>query len=254
MKLSANLGMLWTELDLLEAMHAAHSAGFAAVETYWPYITRSVDVALVLEELGIPMISLNTVGGDLAKREFGLAALPGREDEARAAIDKAMAYALDVSARHVHVLAGRVERDAASTEVYMQNISYAGERGAAYGIDVLIEPISHVSQTDYFLHDVDQAAEILAALDAPNVRMLFDCFHVASSGGNVAELLEEHLDLVGHVQLASVPERGAPVPGSADTQAMHRVLEAGGYEGFVAGEYIPAGRTEDSLAWMADFN
>ncbi|MEM9761806.1 MAG: isomerase, partial [Pseudomonadota bacterium] len=37
MRLSANLGFLWTELPLPDAVRAAAAAGFEAVELQWPY-------------------------------------------------------------------------------------------------------------------------------------------------------------------------------------------------------------------------
>ncbi|MEN8934506.1 MAG: isomerase, partial [Planktotalea arctica] len=37
MKFSANLGFLWSELSLPDAIRAAKAAGFDAVECHWPY-------------------------------------------------------------------------------------------------------------------------------------------------------------------------------------------------------------------------
>ena len=39
-QLSANLGFLWTELSLPNAISDAHLAGFEAVECHWPYDTN----------------------------------------------------------------------------------------------------------------------------------------------------------------------------------------------------------------------
>jgi hydroxypyruvate isomerase len=36
-KFSANLGFLWAELELPDAILAAKAAGFDAVECHWPY-------------------------------------------------------------------------------------------------------------------------------------------------------------------------------------------------------------------------
>lgn len=263
-KLSANLGFLWPELDLLDAIAAAKSAGFEAVEVHWPYITHAVEVAIVLEDLGMPLISLNTVGGDLAVGEFGLAALPGREEQARAAIDKAMAYAADVSARYVHVLAGklpgdRFDRDEAA-QTYIRNLRYASERGTEFGVGILIEPISGQSQPDYYLERVDQAADVIATVDADNVRILLDCFHtqLTEGQGNVgdraanalAELCGRYLPMIGHIQIASVPERQEPDHGDVDYTRFLSLIDDLGYDGYVGAEYHPAGRTDDGLDWM----
>ena len=95
-RFSANLGFLWTDRALPDAIRAAHAAGFDAVECHWPYDIAADDVAAALAETGIPMLGLNTRRGDVAAGENGLAALPGRVDEARAAIDEALLSQPDV--------------------------------------------------------------------------------------------------------------------------------------------------------------
>ena len=78
MQFSANLGFLWTELPLPDAIRAAKAAGFDAVECHWPYKTPARSVAEALTETGLPMLGLNTDRGDVAGGENGLTALPGR--------------------------------------------------------------------------------------------------------------------------------------------------------------------------------
>ena len=249
-RLSANLGFLWPELDLLDAIRAAKEAGFDAVEVHWPYITHAVEVAIVLEDLQFPLISLNTVGGDLASGDFGLSAVPGREDDARANIDKAFAYALDVSARFVHVLAGKTD-DEGAHDTFVANLRHASDRGAEYGVGVLIEPISHQTHPDYYLTHVDQAAAIIGDVDRDNVHILFDCYHVQLTEGDLLARIEQHLPLIGHIQIAAVPDRAEPDHGEVDYPQLLRQIDGLGYDGFVGAEYKPTGRTGDGLGWMA---
>lgn len=248
-RLSANLGYLWPELDLLDAIRAAKAAGFEAVEAHWPYITHAVEVAIVLEELGMPMIALNTVGGDLASGDFGLSAVPGREEDAKSAIDKAFAYAVDVSSRYVHVLAGKSD-DPAARDTFIANLAYASQKGTEFGVGVLIEPISAETQPGYFLTHVDQAAAIVDDLDRDNVSILFDCFHVQLTEGDLLSRIEANLDRIGHIQIAAVPDRAEPDHGDVDYSRLLREIDALGYDGFVGAEYKPAGLTSEGLSWM----
>ncbi len=249
-RLSANLGFLWPELELLDAIRAAKEAGFEAVEVHWPYITHAVEVALVLEELGMPLISLNTVGGDLANGDFGLSAIPGREEDARANIDKAFAYAVDVSARYVHVLAGKASGEE-SRDTFIENLKYASAKGEEYGVGVLIEPISRETQPDYYLTHTDQAAAIIRDVGQTNVKMLFDCYHVQLTEGDLLSRIEVHQSIIGHIQIAAVPERTEPDGGEVDYPTLLREIDALGYDGFVGAEYKPAGRTSEGLGWLA---
>ena len=117
MKFSANLGFLWADRPLPDAIRAAKAAGFDAVECHWPYNVPVSATAAALEETGLPMLGLNTSRGNVTIGENGLAALPGREADARAAIDEAVAYAAGISAAAIHVMAGNSTRAASSPSI-----------------------------------------------------------------------------------------------------------------------------------------
>ena len=102
-KFSANLGFLWSDRSLVDAIYAANAAGFETVECHWPYAYDAAEVKAALDATGLTMLGLNTVRGNLAANENGLAALPGREDEARAGIDQALRYAAAINTPNIHV-------------------------------------------------------------------------------------------------------------------------------------------------------
>ena len=205
---SANLGFLWTELDLPAAIRAAKRAGFAAVECHWPYQTPSEDVRAALRETGLPLVSLNTSRGALGQN--GLAALPGETSRARAAIDEALAYAAAVGAEAVHVMAVIAEGlDARAA--FLANLAYAANRTTR---TILIEPLNRLDAPGYFLTTTDQARRIAEDVGAPNLKIMFDCYHVTRTEGDVIARLDALLPIIGHVQFASVPERGPPGTGA----------------------------------------
>lgn len=81
MKFSANLGFLWNDRPLPEAIRAAKAAGFDAVECHWPYDVPAAETLSALNETGLKMLDLNTRRGDVGAGENGLSALVGREAE-----------------------------------------------------------------------------------------------------------------------------------------------------------------------------
>ena len=252
MKLSANLGFLWRELELCEAISAAKDAGFDAVEVHWPYVTHALDVALTLEQTGLPLLSLNTVPGNLAAGDFGLAALPGRELEAQSAIDKALSYAADVAARWVHVLSGLAEGPQAEA-TFIANMRYAAFRGREFGVGVLIEPMSATAKPGYFLNDFAQAADLIDRIDEPNVKVLLDCYHAASADQEPLAVVRYLGDRLGHIQFSSIPDRAEPDHGAIDYTELLPQLMAAGYTGYFGAEYHPTTRTDDGLEWMRMF-
>ncbi|MEK9790918.1 MAG: TIM barrel protein, partial [Alphaproteobacteria bacterium] len=102
-RFSANLGFLWTDRPLADAVRAAAAAGFDAVECHWPYDEDAGAVKAALAETGLSMLGLNAPRGNVGAGENGLAALVGRETEARAGIDAALDYADAINAGNIHV-------------------------------------------------------------------------------------------------------------------------------------------------------
>lgn len=247
-RFSANLGFLWTELPLPDAIRAAAKAGFAAVECHWPYDTPAEDVRAALRETGLPMLGLNTVRGGAG--ENGLSALPGREAEARRAIDRAIGYARRIHARNVHVMAGIAEGGSAR-ETYLDALHYAAGACAAHGMTALIEPLNPHDAPGYFLRTTDQAAEILDAVGSPALRLMFDCYHVARTEGDVVGRLERLMPRIGHIQIASVPDRAEPDGGELDYAEVFAALERLGWDAPVGAEYRPAVSTDAGLGWLA---
>lgn len=251
-KFSANLGFLWRELPLPEAIRAAARAGFDAVECHWPYDVPVAQVRAALDETGLPMLSLNTVRGKVEQGETGLAALPGREAEARAAIDQAIDYARAVGALSVHVMAGDAE-GLAARQAFLANLRYATDRAAPHGITILIEPLNRRDWPGYFLRTTDQAADIIANVGAANLGLMFDCYHVQITEGDLTYRLKALMPVIGHVQIAAVPDRGAPDHGEVDYRSILNVLENLGYERPIGAEYRPSGPTEAEMGWMGAF-
>lgn len=246
---SANLGFLWNTLPLPAAIHAAARAGFHAVECHDPYAFAATEIKAALAGAGLAMLSLNTARGNVAAGENGLAALPGREGEARERIDQAVDYAATVGAANVHVMAGRAEGKAAH-KAYCDNLRYASARAADHGIDILIEPLNPYDAPGYFLKDTTQAAEIIHALGLKNLKLMFDCYHVQITEGDICRRFDTLLPLIGHVQIAGVPDRAEPDQGEVNYRYVLDHMARRGYRRPIGAEYRPAGRVEAGLGWL----
>jgi hydroxypyruvate isomerase len=92
----------------------------------------------------------------------------------------------------------------------------------------------------YFGDDVDFCVELIERVGSPNMKLLFDVYHVQIMNGDVIRRLRRYQDYIGHYHTAGVPGRGE----LDDTQeinypaVMRAILETG-YEGYVAQEFIP---------------
>lgn len=249
MKFSANLGFLWTDRPLPEAITAAHAAGFDAVECHWPYDTTASELRDALQQTGLPMLGLNTVRGDIALGENGLSALPDRCDAARVAIDQAISYACEIDALAIHVMAGFAKGQQAS-DMFKSNLEYACQRAADFDKIILIEPLNRHDAPGYFLKTTDQAADIIRDVDADNLKLMFDCYHVARTEGDIIFRLQELQNIIGHIQFASVPDRGQPDQGEVNFDVVFSAIAAMGWKQPIGAEYKPHGDTDESLGWL----
>lgn len=254
MRFSANLGMLWTDRPLPEAIEAAARAGFDAVECHWPYAHDAASIAQALSRTGMTMISLNTSPGATDAGEFGLSALPGREADARAAIRQATDYAARIGARCVHVMAGRPPKpgvaDGAAARSFADALDYACRLAAPLGLTVLIEPLNPHDVPGYFLRDTRQARTLIESLEHPNLKLMFDCYHVQRTEGDACGRLRDLRDLIGHVQIASVPDRGAPDHGDLDYGLLFDTLVRVGWDQPLGAEYKGGAATDATLGWL----
>lgn len=250
MRFSANLGFLWADLPLPAAIRAAKAAGFHAVECHWPYATPAIELRAVLDETGLEMLGLNTRRGNPG--ENGLAAVPGREADARAAIAEALEYAIVTRTPCIHVMAGfAVGPDAHAT--FVENLRFASAMAEPHGLTILIEPLNRHDAPGYFLTTTDQARDIIGQVAVKNLRLMFDCYHVQRTEGDVAHRLADLLPIIGHIQFASVPDRGPPDRGELNYAHIFEVISELGYASPLGAEYKPKGLTESSLNWLTAF-
>lgn len=100
----------------------------------------------------------------------------------------------------------------------------------------------------YFGDDVDFCVDMIRQVGSPNMKLLFDIYHVQIMNGDVIRRIRQYKDLIGHYHTAGNPGRAE----LDDTQeinypAVMRAIVDTGYKGFVAQEFIPTW-TDKSLA------
>ncbi len=252
-KFAANLGMLFTELPFEQRFAAAARNGFKAVELLFPYDHKPGDVAKWLSDSGLQNRGLNLWPGDFAAGERGLASLPGREREFRDAVGRALEYADATSTPTLHAMCGIVQSGgdrAAHRAVYIDNLRFAARELAKTNRTVLIEPINPRDIPGYFLNTQADAHAIVSEVGEPNLKVQMDFYHAQIVEGDLAIKFKKYFGNIGHVQIASVPDRHEPDTGEVNYSYLLRMLDEAGYAGWVGCEYRPRGRTEEGLGWM----
>jgi len=254
-RFAANLSMMYTEHPFLERFAAASRDGFGAVEFLFPYEHTANELAAALKQHGLQQVLFNAPPGDWAGGERGVACLPGRDDEFRDGVRRALAYAQALACPRVHVMAGiapaGVER-AALRARYAAQLAWAAEQAARVQVDILIEPINRRDIPGYFLNRQDDAHTIVAEIGAPNLKVQMDLYHCQIVEGDVATKLRRYLPTgrVGHMQVAGVPDRHEPDVGELNPDYLFDVIDELGYDGWIGCEYRPRAGTSAGLGWL----
>ncbi|MEX0697992.1 MAG: 2-oxo-tetronate isomerase [Dongiaceae bacterium] len=251
---AANLSMMFQEVGFLDRFAAAADAGFRAVEYLFPYDHEPAELAARLQRFGLRQVLFNLPPGDWAAGERGLAALPGREAEFAAGVDRGLDYARALGCTQLHAMAGippvgTAPADAEAT--YVANLHAAAARLAAHGIRLLIEPINTRDMPGYFLTTPEQARRVIAQAGTDNLFVQMDLYHCQIMGGDLSERIRANLPLTRHFQIAGVPGRHEPDTGEIDYRHLFELIDGLGYDGWIGCEYRPRGDTSAGLAWAA---
>jgi hydroxypyruvate isomerase len=254
LRFSANLGMMWAQLPLLDRIAAAAAAGFKAIELHWPYETSAKAVKAACERHQLQLLSVNTPVGVASQGDSGLAAQPTRQAEFRAAFTQSLDWALESQASMIHVLPGLLldsASEAQCRQVFLDNLDWACEKAKPHGITLLLEALNPRDKPGYFYHRQAQSNEIRQASGHDNLKLMFDVYHVGVTEGDILVKLEQYLPHIGHIQIASVPNRTEPDDGEVRYEAVFKRIDELGYSGWIGCEYKPRGDATEGLRWVS---
>jgi hydroxypyruvate isomerase len=254
-RFAANLSMLFTELPFLDRFAAARAAGFSAVEYLFPYDHPKEELAARLRAHGLKQVLFNLPAGDWAAGERGIACHPGRVDEFRAGIERAIPYANALDCGQLNCLAGKLPRGVTPEQAhatFVANLRHAADALREAGLRLLVEPINSWDIPGFFLTRTEQAIAILQEVACDNLFVQYDIYHAQRMEGELAATLQRHLPRIGHIQIADNPGRGEPGSGEINYAFLFRHLDALGWKGHVGCEYKPRTTTAEGLGWIKE--
>jgi hydroxypyruvate isomerase len=254
-RFSANLSMMFRERPMLERLGAARAAGFAAVEIQFPYDIPLDELDAARKRAGVEVVLLNIPAGDKRRGERGLACLPDRVADFRAAVETARRYAARLGATRINLLPGNAPQDVAPARcraALVDNIRHAAQAFADIGVRVCMEALNAYDAPGFFVTRSSTAIDILDEAAAPNAALLYDVYHMQRMEGELTGTLARLKPRIGHIQVSDVPGRREPGKGEINFPNLFAAIDAMGYDGWVGAEYEPTTpTTEESLGWFA---
>lgn len=260
-KYNVNCSILFTELPLDERPAAVRAAGFDAAEFWWPFASavapdREVEAFIrAFGDSGVQLVSLNFFAGDMSRGDRGLLSWPGRAAEFQENVELVAAIGERLGCRSFNALYGNRDEAVApqeQDELALANLAYAMDVIGGVGGTILVEALSGVDR--YPLRTAADAVAVInranRAVHAANCRFLADLYHLTVNGDAVTAVINDYLPVIGHVQIADSPGRGASGTGTTDVSGHLDRLSAAGYQGWIGLEYKPAGASADSFGWL----
>lgn len=229
--------------DLAARIHAAKAAGLNAVEFHL-WRDKPMDaIAQALDETGV---SLTGVCVDPRRSIVD----PAERAEMLAAVADTIAATATLGRPPLIVASGfRVEgmseadHFANAVAVLKQAAAMAEEAG----VILLLEPLNTRLFSAMYLVSTTLGLDIVEAVGSPNLRLLYDVWHSAVMGEDMAQVLAGRMHLVAHVQVADMEDRNEPGTGSVDWPTITATLRDLGYQGAIGLEYFPTVPMDASL-------
>ena len=124
----------------------------------------------------------------------------------------------------------------------------AGAMAAKKGFSLNLEQLNTlVDHKGYYLDSREASLEVVKAVELPNVKMLYDLYHMQIMHGNQLAFILPNLGAIGHFHTAGVPGRHELFEGETDYPFVLGKIAAAGYQGFFGLEYVPVLESAESL-------
>ena len=118
----------------------------------------------------------------------------------------------------------------------------------AAGITFVLEALNiEKDHKGNFLNNTPDSADLVKAIDSPNLKILYDAYHMYLDEGKICEITEKYLPYIGHIHIADAPGRNEPGTGAINYKNFLKHLDRLGYKNFVGFELYPSVDTKTAV-------
>lgn len=246
-RLAANLTWLFSEHPFYERFARAADAGFRGVEFFFPFGHDAERIRHEVDRHDLTLVLHNLPVGDFEAGERGFVAHADRSAEFLAGVDEAIRYDRVLRPERVNTPSGPAPETSASLDTLVDHLRTAADRLAQIDVGLVLEPINRGDVPGALIDSTAKGVDVVRRTGSDNLGIQYDLYHSLQAGEDPAQVLEQHLAFIHHIQIADVPGRHELGTGDVDFEDLFARLDGGGYAGWVALEYHPQGETVASL-------
>jgi hydroxypyruvate isomerase len=118
-----------------------------------------------------------------------------------------------------------------------------------HGVTICLELLnSKRDHHDYMCDHTAWGVRVVEEVNSPNVKLLYDIYHMQIMEGDLIATIRENLKWIGHFHTGGVPGRHE-LDGTQEVQwdGVMRAIADAGFKGYVAHEFVPVGDALESL-------
>jgi len=220
--------------------------GFAAIE-FWGRDETYDDILATADKYGLAVAIMSGHNS----LPVGLND-PGEHDRIEAELRESVDLAAAAGIPGVIVFSGNRREglsDEAGIEATVAGLKRAAPYAEAKGVNLNLELLN--SKVDHPGYQCDHSSwgfEVCRRVDSPNVKVLFDIYHMQIMEGDVIRAIRDNIQWIGHFHTAGVPGRRD----FDDTQELNytgicRAIADSGYNLYVGHEFKPKGEVYQAL-------
>lgn len=253
MKFDAHIEALYQELPWKQRFSAAKTDGFSYIEI-WDWDNKNLDelVQLCSEN----SLKIAAISGD---KQFDMCN-PADDATYIAQVIESIEVAAKIGAINVVIHsneltpAGPVKNEYTnlSDTVKLCSMFHKLRALAPYAeknnITLVVEPLNII--TDHignFLTNTQQTAELIQAIGSPNIKILYDIYHMYLNEGKICETLTKYISDIGHIHFADAPGRHEPNTGVINYTNIFKYLDKLGYTGTIGCELFALHDTKEAI-------
>ena len=244
-KVSVCIEMIYTEYPFLERIRKAAQQGFEAIE-FWNWDNKDIySIREAINKTGIKIAAFQSNLG-------GILIHPAHRDNFVAGIQKSIEKAQEMGVSTLLLTTDELKGDRSVRFQFPELSPDEKYQSVLEGLKVLapiaerahitlaLEPLNtYVDHPGYFLNHSEMGFNLIREVGSPQIRLLFDIYHMQVMEGNLINTLTYNLEAIGHVHVADVPGRHQPGTGEINYKNVFIALQQSGYEGYIGLEFAP---------------
>jgi hydroxypyruvate isomerase len=116
------------------------------------------------------------------------------------------------------------------------------------GIVFVLEALNTVKDhCGNFLDNTELSADLVRAVGSPNLKILYDAYHMYLNEGKICETVEKYIDVIGYIHIADAPGRGEPGTGAINYHNVFKHINRMGYDKVIGFELYPSHGSDKAI-------